>query len=134
MDVTGRMQAGASPRVAELERFRAAMDAVDAAVLLLDRDAMRYLDANAAARTLTGLGAEALAASGPDALAASPAEAAARRAAYAALAPGATTAATDETWRRADGAAVPVRVERRLAGGAHGAVVVELVRARAVAA
>jgi hypothetical protein len=29
---------------------------------------------------------------------------------------------------------VPVRVERRLAGGAHGAVVVELVRARAVAA
>jgi PAS domain S-box-containing protein len=131
MDVTGRMQAGPSPRVAALERFRAAMDALDEAVFVLDRASMRYLDANAPARALTGMSDEELAARGPAALAPTPGEAASRHAAYAALSPGANPPASDETWRRADGSLVPVRVERRLSASAQGELVVEVVRARA---
>jgi diguanylate cyclase (GGDEF)-like protein/PAS domain S-box-containing protein len=62
------LQQEVAARTAELERFHSAMDATADVILLVDRETLRYVDANASAAAILGYSRAELLAMGPDQL------------------------------------------------------------------
>jgi diguanylate cyclase (GGDEF)-like protein/PAS domain S-box-containing protein len=106
-DITKRKQSDE-----ELRRFRAAMDASGDPILLIDRNAMRFIDANTTACEVLGYSRQQLLAMGPQDLI--PGPRAHLEQAYDKLIAGAAAAAAAQTTlRRSDGRLLPVEVSRR---------------------
>jgi PAS domain S-box-containing protein len=129
MDVTARMRPAPTPRQAELERFRAAMEAAPEALFLVDRRTLRYVDANAAALQLTGFTRDELLERGPELLSAVPADQALRTADYDRLIGGGRPGPyAPARLRRKDGTLLDIELQRHAALSADGWLLVERVR------
>ena len=128
MDVTGRMKgAGVQRPEQDLLRLRAAMDALDDAVLILDRSTMRFVDANAAACRLFGYACEELLASGPSLLTGRP-DAEHEREFDQLIAGEMQSASCELRLLRKDGTAVAVQVQRQASQVDSGWMLVEVIR------
>ena len=127
MDVTGRMKgAGAQRPEQDLSRLRMAMDALDDAVLVLDRSTMRFVDVNSAACRLFGYGREELLAAGPGLLTGRP-DAEYEPEFDQLLAGNANIASRKLRMLRKDGTAVEVQVQRKARQSDAGRMLVEVI-------
>ena len=111
----------------KLRRFRAAMDATEDAIFLVDRNSMRFIDVNNAACNMLRLTRTELFAMGPEGVLSTP-----RRElelAYDALIAGsATTEAAELSWHAKDGTRVWIELRRRAQPSAEGWTIVTVGR------
>jgi PAS domain S-box-containing protein len=111
----------------KLRRFRAAMDATEDAIFLVDRESMRFIDFNNAASNMLRVTREELIAMGPEGVL-STSRRELEKSYDAVIASGASTEAVELLWKARDGTKTWIELRRRVQPSADGWTIVSVGR------